>query len=173
MTSNTFYHYLKLRRHWNDCLNKLGYVDRCIVNNPNSTDIHSVKNIKNFSVYLCSYFTKKDNYTRPLKRFHRLNKKKLLNYSGDSYLLPRNYIKYLKRNVSCKLWDCSKELKKSVCRIQADDPVYTDEIKALNDKRIEWNKYDYCRVLYLEPFALDALPNLSKLLKSSVIINTS
>lgn len=52
----------ELRSVWNRCQSKLGYIDRFKAKhkhrNPNSTDIHSVKNVKNLSRYLAKYMTK-------------------------------------------------------------------------------------------------------------------
>ncbi len=52
----------ELRSVWNRCQGKLGYVERFKAKhnhkNPNSTDIHSIKNIKNLSRYLAKYMTK-------------------------------------------------------------------------------------------------------------------
>lgn len=55
----------KLRLEWNTCINKLQYVDRFQKsfqhNNPNSTDIHSFRNINSPASYVIKYCTKTDN----------------------------------------------------------------------------------------------------------------
>ena len=62
ITSNKFIHYQELRNKWNWLLSKHGlnesYVKEHQHNNANSTDVHSVKNIKNLAPYLIKYFTK-------------------------------------------------------------------------------------------------------------------
>jgi hypothetical protein len=56
---DTFIRYDELRSEWNRIVEKLGYVSRFKENsNPNSTDIHSLKNIKNVVKYLIKYCTK-------------------------------------------------------------------------------------------------------------------
>lgn len=62
ITSNKFIHYSELRDIWNRHQNNLGYIDKFKNkhghNNPNSTDIHSTKNIKDLEAYLIKYITK-------------------------------------------------------------------------------------------------------------------
>ena len=59
-----YIHYKNLQSTWNRIQNKLGYVDRFREKwgsgEPNSTDVHSVKLIKNLSAYLSKYCTKQD-----------------------------------------------------------------------------------------------------------------
>ena len=60
--TDRFIPWLELRNTWNRIQNKLGYVDRFHVKHkhrsPNSTDVHSIKRIKNISAYLAKYCTK-------------------------------------------------------------------------------------------------------------------
>lgn len=58
----------ELKDCWNNCTNVLGYVNRFKEKhgnkNPNSTDVHSIRKIKNISAYLAKYCTKNsDNRT--------------------------------------------------------------------------------------------------------------
>jgi len=66
IVSNKFVPYWELRTIWNQIQNKLGYVDRFFDkyghNDPNSTDVHSIKKIKNLPRYLSKYCTKKSVY---------------------------------------------------------------------------------------------------------------
>ena len=59
---NRYIHWTVLKREWNLCQNYLGYVDRFMEKNghnePNSTDIHAIKNIKNIAAYLVKYLSK-------------------------------------------------------------------------------------------------------------------
>lgn len=56
--------YDKLRDRWNRITNKLGYVDRFEEKNkhrnPNSTDIHKIKDVKNVGAYISEYMAKKE-----------------------------------------------------------------------------------------------------------------
>ena len=60
--SDVFVPWRTLRNDWNRIQNKLGYIDRYTVKtgkvNPNSTDVHSIKKIKNLSGYLAKYCSK-------------------------------------------------------------------------------------------------------------------
>lgn len=60
--TDKFIPWLELRNTWNRIQNKLGYVDRFHMKHkhrsPNSTDVHSIKRIKNISAYLAKYCTK-------------------------------------------------------------------------------------------------------------------
>jgi hypothetical protein len=64
LTINSFIDYTKLRNEWNRILRKNGLLD-CYYEkyknwNPNSTDVHSVKNINNIESYLVKYLAKGD-----------------------------------------------------------------------------------------------------------------
>lgn len=64
LTSDCFIHYQELRNKWNQLVNRCSLMEdfkgKFGHQNPNSTDIHSVKNIKNLSAYLIKYFTKQE-----------------------------------------------------------------------------------------------------------------
>lgn len=66
--TDSFIPYYHIRDRWNRIVNKLGYVDRYqeIHGNrqPNSTDIHSLRKIKNLKSYLTKYMTKDENTQR-------------------------------------------------------------------------------------------------------------
>lgn len=67
ITTDTFIHYLKLRECWNRILQREGlldnYYDRYGNYNPNSTDVHATKKVKNLAGYLCKYMSKDGNTT--------------------------------------------------------------------------------------------------------------
>lgn len=62
LTTDTFIHYKRLRATWNKCLSHHGLLDRYIEksgdSNPNSTDVHSVKHVRNLSAYIAKYMSK-------------------------------------------------------------------------------------------------------------------
>lgn len=64
VTTNQFLHYMDIQKEWNKLQksNSLldGYAKKYGHFNPNSTDVHSVKNIKNFEAYLSKYLAKCD-----------------------------------------------------------------------------------------------------------------
>lgn len=62
LTIDTFLHYATLRKLWNYQLKRKGYLDNYYASkghyNANSTDIHSVKKVRNIAAYICKYMTK-------------------------------------------------------------------------------------------------------------------
>lgn len=134
ITCNTYIHYAELRKRWNTQLYKAGLIEKDRIENNNSTDVHSVNKMRNIAAYLTSYITKKDLYTKPLKRWLKRYKKELSNQTNTHIQLPRNYYKHIKRKPNCQLWSCSKPLlntKLSDCYQQ------TDVERELNNN-IEW-----------------------------------
>lgn len=71
VTSDTFMHHAKIRRAWNRLLEKEGLLESFKAkyghDNPNSTDVHSVKKVKELGAYLAKYFTKEDKDRRKVK----------------------------------------------------------------------------------------------------------
>ena len=66
IVTNKYLPYEWIRNVWNKMQNKLGYVDRFAALNghsdPNSTDVHSIKNIQNIAAYIAKYCTKDNGY---------------------------------------------------------------------------------------------------------------
>lgn len=58
ITLDQFIHWRELRDTWNIIQENLGYVTRSKIMDPNSTDIHSVKNIHSLAAYLSKYLSK-------------------------------------------------------------------------------------------------------------------
>jgi hypothetical protein len=71
LTSDSFIHWRRLRNSWNGLLKEKGYLqnhyDKFGNYDPNSTDIHSVKDIRNINAYLSDYMTKKTKLTKGFK----------------------------------------------------------------------------------------------------------
>ncbi len=71
ITSDVYLHYSELRNYWNKILFKSGLFGEYFNNrgdrNINSTDIHSVKNIRDLGAYLIKYFTKKEQNETAIK----------------------------------------------------------------------------------------------------------
>lgn len=64
LTADCFVHYQELRNKWNQLLNRMSLMEdyksvfgNC---NPNSTDIHNVKKVRDLAAYLIKYFTKQE-----------------------------------------------------------------------------------------------------------------
>jgi len=113
--TDCYIRYDHLRNDWNSVLNKFGYIDQFEKKhghrNPNSTDIHSITNIKNLSQYFSKYMSK-DELTQEAA--------KNIPFRNHSYKLPveskkKIYWKECKTREQCKIdgkvWDCSTNLK--------------------------------------------------------------
>lgn len=64
ITADTFVHYQELRNKWNKLIERASLMEKFKGkfghNNPNSTDVHSVRKIKDLAAYLIKYFTKSE-----------------------------------------------------------------------------------------------------------------
>lgn len=118
ITADIFIHHKKLREIWNKLQKKLGYIQGN--EQPNSTDIHSVKNIKNLPAYLSKYISKnqgKANYyclEKPTTNHY---------YMNETYIeeIDNENLKWqLHRKVHTKIWDCSNQLKQWKLTIDED-----------------------------------------------------
>ena len=70
ITTDTFIHHKDLRKTWNKQLERNDYIDQFEAKfghrNPNSTDIHAVKNVRNLGAYMCKYLAKNDETRRAI-----------------------------------------------------------------------------------------------------------
>ena len=70
LVTDTFLHHRSLRSSWNKRLQASGlladFSARHNHENPNSTDVHSVKGIQNLGAYIAKYVSKKDETRRPI-----------------------------------------------------------------------------------------------------------
>lgn len=162
LTTNSFIHWRTLRKKWNQCVNKLGYIDRYGKDNPNSTDVHSVKNIRDLSSYLTAYVTKKDLYTKRLKRWHRRYDKHLKASKEPVFHLPRNYFSNIKREVKCKLWDASKDLLAGPCRVYMPDNDIRRDLWILNTHIKPAVNLERCKVYNYRDQGIQVAPALQK-----------
>ena len=73
-----------LRSNWNMIQESLGYITRCSVPDPNSTDVHAVYKINNIGGYLSKYISKNDLYkeNKPAHEWKEHFYKELLNIEG-------------------------------------------------------------------------------------------
>lgn len=162
ITTNTFIHYAKLRHRWNFYMEKLGYLQPEQLDLVNSTDVHSTKHIKKLASYLCAYVSKKDLYTRSLKRYFVSYRKQLADTSKLVHHLPKNYFNRLKRRLSCPLWGASKCLLKPTLQVDLAAPEYKAEVQSLLKAKDFHIKTEHAIIIPFESDALSALPNIWK-----------
>lgn len=102
--TDSFIPYYQIRDRWNRVVNRLGYVDRFQERHgrkqPNSTDIHSLRKIKNLKKYMIKYMAKNEETTQNNNRSEDSQKTK--------ELLPDE-----KAMVQTgRIWGCSHNLSK-------------------------------------------------------------
>lgn len=169
LTTNQYYNAFKLRRDWNKQLKKLDIIHPVLKLQANSTDVHSVARIRNLAAYLVSYYNKKDNYKRPLKRFHRRHDSKLKALHDDAYKLPKNYLARLKRKPKCKLWDCSKAIKNPMLVRQYNDPEVLEDNNRIYGSLKPYTEENYFSFYALHPTDKRLAPNLYRIWRKSLL----
>jgi hypothetical protein len=93
--------------------------------NPNSTDVHSVKNISNLEGYLAGYMAKKDLLKKSAKPQIVLAIESIGHDKESVAIVREHYPEAFKRSIQGKIWSSSKNLSFTSlkCRI-------TDEIRS-------------------------------------------
>lgn len=117
LTADTFLHHRKVRDAWNRLLDKNGYLEQFVKKHkhkdPNSTDVHSTRKIKNMAAYLAKYMSKKGSE-------YKLGKRKKVRPLGVHnpkawYLQRVNFWNspFNPRPITGRIWGCSKELSRA------------------------------------------------------------
>ena len=163
--SNSFIHYKKLQKRWNKAVEKLGYVSRCKVEDPNSTDVHALQNKRNLASYLITYMNKKDIYSKQLLRYLKTYKKQLSDKERAYNTLPKNYFKHIKRKLNCRAWGASKALciKPPSMNLEwIEDSVSYKMLVALQGYAL---KTEYTHLYLLEDIGLENFPEFERHMK--------
>jgi hypothetical protein len=136
--TNVWIPWQELRNVWNRIQNKLGYLDRYeeirFKKNPNSTDVHSLRKIKNVPAYILKYMTKEQ-------------KKRRLTVSRTNY--PQQYPQYYHKNTLSigtkkflgqlsqrgRIWTCSHSLSNLTGGVSEINPSIMREIELLEKEQ--------------------------------------
>lgn len=153
LTTNSFICHKKLRKWWNKACNSLGYMDRCSVENPNSTDVHAIKNVQDIAAYLSSYVAKKDLIKSSLKEWIKDKKRSLLFVKSKENWCVLKHVSMCKRQVEIKAWDASNALLAKPLTVAAEEH-YSAFLEALA-KCKKHVKHDYVTITYTNVFGLD------------------
>lgn len=162
VTSNSFIHHRVLRRKWNQFVEVLGYVSRYGKEEPPSTEVKAVKNVKDICAYIAAYISKKDLYKSNLKRYFRIYGKRILKSKEEVFHLPKNYLNSLKRKVTCPIWDASEAIQRGPLRIISPENEITQELQKF--PRIEpfYKELERC-IIYVSKLAPpEEIPNIKK-----------
>lgn len=124
----------QLRHYWNMVQNNLGYIDRFELKHghrdPNSTDIHSVKKIRNLGGYLAKEISKNSKgvmYTGLMLKDGKL----IPCYNPSLQILLPKSIEKMYRSIGGNLWNLSSILSQVKAKILVIADQVRDEIQAI------------------------------------------
>jgi len=143
ITTDQFIPWRELRDVWNRLQNKLGYVDHYAASHghhdPNSTDVHSVRKIKNLAAYLAKYLAKNEKNNTKVVKETSFSYDHVVD-NGDSKMIMSEPKEKLKKRVTGRLWGVSQSLSK--CKSLTIDCVgnIADEIDNMVKTRKLWCK---------------------------------
>ena len=153
ITLNQFIHFKEIQEKWNYLQRKNNLLDMYYLNNshynPNSTDVHSVKNIKNISGYLTKYLSKTGSESFE-ETYYNSKEVVLVDevYEGN-ILSCYPACEFHRYEIGGKTWDCSDNLRgKKFYDMMIDSKAGSmlDIIKA--DKRTREFKNEYCTMFF-------------------------
>jgi hypothetical protein len=123
ITIDTFVHWRDIRKTWNRLLLRNGLLSKFERayghNNPNSTDIHSIKKVKNLAAYLAKYMAKN-------------NECKITHEGKDYFYTPV---------MSGRIWSCNYELSRAkTCKVHIPADECREGLTPLFKKEIDFKK---------------------------------
>lgn len=124
ITTNHFIHWKSIRNKWNNLQARTGYLkkffDKYGHHDPNSTDVHAVRNDKQIIGYMSKYITKADKFQKNQKEWTH---DELHFYKSKLGQLDKSG-KKLKRPVECAIWNCSNALTKKKYHITEEETEF-------------------------------------------------
>lgn len=143
LTCDSFIHHKIIRDTWNRILDNSGHMEIFYKKHghrdPNSTDVHATKKVKNMAAYLAKYMSKKNSVYKLSKR---KTARKLAPMDWKAWYFQRlNFWNspFNPRPISGRIWGCSKELSKAnklTVHIPADQ--CSQDLRCLMNKEIEF-----------------------------------
>lgn len=121
ITLDTFVHYRDVRKRWNSLLLRNGHIDKFKAtfghSDPNSTDIHSIKKVRNLAAYLAKYMAK--------------NSELKIEHEGKEYFYtPMMY---------GRIWGCNYEISRAKnCKVHIPANEIKEGLSTLFQKCIEF-----------------------------------
>lgn len=159
---DVFVPWMLLRNRWNFFQNKLGYIDvfekKNNHNQPNSTDIHSLKNIKKIGAYLSKYCGKNAKGITVLCTKSICSLLSLPHcHNLKLWTFPPKKVRFF-RQVHCKLWGCSQNISKlKKCRVCLNDLLSYELLKIKNSKLARVVIHDYATTIFFDVLNLKPL----------------
>lgn len=123
ITIDTFVHWRDIRKVWNRLLLRNGYLSKFERafghSNPNSTDIHAIKKIKNLAAYLAKYMAK--------------NNELSIEHEGKEY--------FYTPVMDGRIWSCNYELSRAKnCKLHVPADELRETLEPIFKKEIEFKK---------------------------------
>jgi len=150
LLTNKFIPYNELRNSWNRILSKLGYIERFMKSNkgksPNSTDIHSVRKVRDLSKYMCKYMLKGNGHqTLQVKRDISVHGTKKDIYYKYLSLNTKSYLR--SQTNKARIWGCSQSLSNIKGAKTQDVAKYLHEFDKLEaSQKAKKIIKDYCTI---------------------------
>lgn len=121
ITLDTFVHWRDVRKRWNSLLSRAGYLDQFKAefghSDPNSTDIHSIKKVRNLAAYLAKYMAK--------------NKELKIEHEGEEY--------WYTPVIDGRIWGCNYEISRAKnCKVHIPADQIREDLSPLFKKEIEF-----------------------------------
>jgi hypothetical protein len=152
ITTNTFIHWKQIRKKWNNLQQRHGYLKKWTEGNnpdPNSTDVHAVKNERETARYMAKYMTKQ----KPLNycsRYCAIEDKPNNEYELTKSTLEKNGSRFeYSRAVRTRLWGCSASLSNLAIRFNQHDTEF-QECATFVERHSEVKTLDHA-TLFIHP----------------------
>lgn len=151
LTLNVFIHHSNIKIEWNKQLSKHGYRFKSDAHYNATTQIKATWKVRNLGAYLCKYLSKGDRWKKKtpkwiIEEFERDEKNNC--YTLEMMSL---FVKWMKRNIEIKLWDCSENLKNKKLTVTSYTKEHHWIINDLIDTVIEIKQTDYCEIWIIDP----------------------
>lgn len=153
--SDTYMDHANLRLSWNHHLESCGYVSKFFEKhghrNPNSTDVHSTKKVKNLGAYMVKYMCKPAHLAKCFIAQPPFSKPERKAKPFNGKIKFKKLMTLEEAKINGRLWDCSVNLKqKHKCDFVID--TETGEIieNAINVHNCQYKVTENCSLIFLE-----------------------
>ena len=161
ITLDKFVHWRQVRKYWNKCQDKLCYVQRSGISDPNSTDIHAVKNISKLENYLIKYLSKSDDIKPYCSLYTDVFSDHFYNKMNFKWISTSKGIFEKKRKIEGKVWDCSSNLKNGSLSVPYD--LFYKEFEELKGSEFIDLRDKYCQAFPISSDKFKQFPRLKRL----------
>jgi hypothetical protein len=152
--TDMFVPHWELKQVWNRLQNKLGYIDRYAASTgkrqPNSTDIHSIRKVKNISKYVMKYMSKGIGSCHEQVKASEIGH--VMRQMKDRRCLTNECKAWIKSNrENYRIWGCSHELSNIKGAQEILERELAEEVKILqSDATVKRFVGDYHEVIYID-----------------------